>query len=233
MLTPETYEITVNTLSSIDDHRLAIEICKALSALTNSTIRGEESEAMTIQDFEQNYNDKWIEENAHQGIGALKHMVSNQGSEVRIPGINIEYCIGKRLFVNIEADRLTNEELYLKLVQGMLNLHALKDQGYWIPTLFEANGLEGPWTYTVLSLKEKQLVKYADYVMMSANDQEYLRVRFEHLSKLIGHSKFRLADNSQLVCEALTAEEAASVISMMRPLSEVERKNKPWWKFWS
>lgn len=65
---------------------------------------------------------------------------------------------------------------------------------------------------------------------MTADDEEFLQIRFSHLTKLIGSPKLRLIDNSQLICEPHTKEEADEVVAMMRPIDESKRKKKPWWK---
>lgn len=149
------YEITVNTLASIDDYLLALEACKAISNLADADITAEGSEQMSKHNFEKHLNLEWMHQNAHQGIGALRHTVNEQGSEGQIPGNNIELCIGPRLLQDIGPEKLSDQELYLELVKRMLDIYLLEQKGYWIPSLYEVTGEEGKWTYTVLGLKEK------------------------------------------------------------------------------
>jgi len=251
----DNYNVEVNVGATKDDWRLAVKISLALGDLNNSLISPEFDNELSISEFEEKYNEDWIEDIKYLGIDTFMYMIK-EGTDVvlTLMGCIRHFYVGEYVINKLSADNPSSELFNDRLIEELRKIQYLED--YENEIEFPSVRImdfpeEGEKKLTIFPADFKVLLPKADYVILNKIGEAMAKVPYKVFINHI-NSKAKRIDELQYVINPVNEIEHFKMILHFKELessdqniihSEKEEKlekekqtekiePKKWWKFW-
>lgn len=201
------YDVTTNTWSSRDDYALALVITRKISGLTGGNVTPEDREAMTLQEFTDDFGDEWIDQARHWGLRAIATMVQREQGTMTLFGCVREVHVGpdtvERLFVGEPDD----ETLYERCMDMVCRLQYFDPDETYIPSVMQVNATEDKhFTYVMWLAEAPELLLNSDYVLIHHDDDLNTLVPRDEIVNLMRDRSERLDEHQYLLPPVPEAE---------------------------
>jgi len=182
------YDVEVNVGATKDDWRLAVKISLALGEINNSTIEPEFDDEISLDEFETNYNEKWIESIKHLSIESFIQVQKESGGALTFMGCVRHYYAGDYIIDTLSKNTDSQEMFNDKLIEEIRKIQHLED--YEDNIEFPSVRImdfpnEGEKKLTIFPANFKVLLPKADYVILMKKGGEVAKIHFDNFIKHI------------------------------------------------
>ena len=112
--------VRLMTCSSSEDYRMGLDIVRLASEHLDRDIRSEEGHELTVAEFDEVFDDEWIDEMVQSAPTALHAMVRDDGETLTIPGPTGMFFLGPKTVDRLEEK---DEPFAEAMLQAMRDTH--------------------------------------------------------------------------------------------------------------
>ncbi len=257
---PEEYDVEVNVGASREDWRLAVKISLALAEINNSLINPEFNGLKSLEEFERDYNEEWIEGVKHLSIDSCIQMFKEGktgGGVMTFMGCIRHYYVGDYVINKISQDYVSEELLYDKLIEEIRKIQFIEDYEEKIefPSVRVMDFPEGEKEIAIFPANYKVLLPKVDYVFLMKKNEAIVQVPYDDFIKYISRYTERV-DELQYIIQPINEVEHYKILLHFKTLEneinliqknednetkaepelelpKIEKLNsKKWWEFW-
>ncbi|KFF07121.1 hypothetical protein [Flavobacterium reichenbachii] len=199
---PDKYDVEVNVGATKDDWRLAVKISLALGEINDSTIEPEFDDEISLDKFEKNYNEKWIEEVKHLSMESFIHMIQETGGALTFMGCIRHYYAGDYIINKLSQNIHSPEMLNDRLIEEIRKIQYLEDQENDIEfpsvRIMDFPDEKEEKSITIFPANFKVLLPKADYIFLIKKNEAIVKVAFDDFIKYIA-PKAKRVDEFQYI----------------------------------
>ncbi|WP_394838592.1 DUF4299 domain-containing protein [Pendulispora rubella] len=224
-LSDGTLQIRIMTCSSRADHELALRLVDTLAKMLESTIRPEDGDPISREQFSAQYGESWVEHMLASGPGVVLAM-ARKGQTLTLMGAKRAFYVGPRLVAELtkQGDAGFGE----RLLNAMVRLQSIDEEEYYTASVLVVKPKE--WEADEDGVK---LAVWAPNVAYLFPDVEYFAVLLPDGGHLIvprsagasiADDRWTFLDEKNALVEATAAPEWPALIARARPfVTELQR----------
>lgn len=257
---PEEYDVEVNVGATREDWRLAVKISLALGEINDSLINPEFDSEKSLEEFEREYNEEWIESVKHLSVSSFIQMIK-EGKDVVMTfmGCIRHFYAGNYIVNTLSKDNVSEELLYDRLIEEIRKIQFIEDYEEEIefPTVRLMDFPEGEKKLTIFPANYKVLLPNADYVILNKIGEAIAKVPYNDFIKY-NSTKAKRVDELQYIIYPIEESEHYKMLLHFKSLEDVQNviqksddiktkveskteveinqieklESKKWWEFW-
>lgn len=257
---PEEYDVEVNVGATKEDWRLAVKISLALAEINNSYINPEFDNEKSLDEFEREYNEEWVESVKHLSIDTFIQMFKEGktgGGAMTFMGCKRDYYLGDFILNKLSKDNEAEGLLYDKLIEEIRKIQFIEDYEEEIefPSVRIMDFPEGEKKIAIFPANFKILLPKVDYVFLMKKNADIVQVPYDNFLKYISKQAERV-DELQYIINPINEIEHYKILLHFKTLeneedvipkdvdnetkigtkveqSKIEKlDSRKWWKFW-
>jgi hypothetical protein len=258
----EEYDVEVNVGATKDDWRLAVKISLALGEINDSLINPEFDSEKSLQEFERDYNEDWVESVKHLSMDSFIQMFKEGktgGGAMTFMGCIRHYYVGNYIINLFSKKDVPEEMFYDRLIEEIRKIQFIEDYEEEIefPTVRIMDFPEGEKKLTIFPANFKVLLPNADYVILNKIGVAIAKIPYNDFINYIS-TKAKRVDELQYIIYPIEESEHYKMLLHFKALEEgqntinkidtketkeeskteiesnqIEKlESKKWWEFW-
>lgn len=255
--TENEFDVEINVGATKEDWRLAAKISLALSELNNSLIKPEFDDAKTLEEFENEYDENWIESVKHLSMNSFIQMIK-EGQDVILTfmGCIRHFYVRNYVINSISKDTISEASLYDRLIEEIRKIQYIEDyeNDLEFPSIRIMDFPEGEKKVTIFLANFKVFIPKVDYVFLLKKGDANVKVAYADFIDFVSPKTKRI-DELQYIIYPIDEIEHYKILMHFKLLDETKNlipKNeskitsktelvtptiektdaKKWWEFW-
>ncbi|WP_027382176.1 hypothetical protein [Epilithonimonas caeni] len=256
--TQNEFDVEVNVGATKEDWRLAVKISLALGELNDSLINPEFDDEKTLEQFENEYNEAWVESVKYHSMSIIIQMFKEdktRGGAMTFMGCIRHFYVGNYVIDTLSKDNESEELLYDRLIEEIRKIQFIEDYEDEIefPSTRIMDFPEGEKKIAIFPANFKVLLPKVDYVFLMKKNEAIVQVAYDDFIKYISTQSKRV-DELQYIIYAVDESKHYNMLLHFKSLEDkkneikIESKietitklptnkiekigTKKWWKFW-
>ncbi|MDQ6985508.1 MAG: DUF4299 family protein [Candidatus Dojkabacteria bacterium] len=223
------YNVRILIFSSPEDYQVAFTLIKNVARLTNAEIESEEGLTVSLENFDNHFNIKWIERKEHAYFNTIKVTSREDGGMSQSDGYKRTFYYGEKMFKHI--NKLSNDlsTQYDFFINRMRDIQNIENKGISVSNIqrfkhIETGEIEG---LVIWDVNEDSFLPYSNYIGIRDEKGKPFKFDYNLLEEFREELKeiVRL-DEKQFVIMKINTGELIYLIEKIKELSNLGESNE-------